>query len=274
MNNSIIYESDIQPDITSSGSALGMILGVIIVYALIMIAIYIVSSIFLGKVFRKAGVEPWKAWVPVLNTWKILEIGGQQGFWAILTFVPIANIVALVFVIIAMHNINLKLGNGVGMTVLAVFLPIVWLIVLAVSNNSWNESLGAPRTDNSSFPTEGGQPIPTNTNMSTNGFQATVSSQPEAMNSVAEPASTLATTEQAASVSPTEEGVQAIIPEPYQSSIPEPAPSVEQPTNQDATPLVENPTAYNATIDQVDQTQQPQQPHPTDNHLQPPAPRV
>ena len=33
------------------------------------------------------------------------------------------------------------------MTVYAIFLPLIWVIVLGVSKNQWNDSLGDPRTD-------------------------------------------------------------------------------------------------------------------------------
>lgn len=117
----------------------------------IALVVYIVHAIFLGMVFKKAGVAGWKAWVPVLNNWKMLEIGGQKGFWAILALVPIVNIVSLVFTIIATHNINLKLRFDVGMTVVAILFTTVWLVIVALSKNTWNEALGAPRLDQPDF---------------------------------------------------------------------------------------------------------------------------
>src|SRR5262245_17251824 len=53
---------------------------------------YVVTALCLSRIFKKAGVEPWKAWVPVYNTWTMLEIGGQQGFWAVLMLIPVINI--------------------------------------------------------------------------------------------------------------------------------------------------------------------------------------
>ena len=122
--------------------------GVIVVIGLIFtIGFYVLNSIFLGKIFKKAGVESWKAWVPILNSWKMLEIGGKPGFWAILAIIPIVNLVAAIFMYIAIHNINLKIQYGVGMTILAIFFPMIWVIVAGVNKNPWNDSLGDPRTD-------------------------------------------------------------------------------------------------------------------------------
>ena len=57
------------------------------------IATYVISAICLMQIFKKAGVKPWIAWVPFYNSWKVLEIGGQQGFWAILA--PIASVATI-----------------------------------------------------------------------------------------------------------------------------------------------------------------------------------
>lgn len=98
---------------------------------------YVVTALCLGRIFKKAGVEQWKAWVPVYNSWVMLELGDQQGFWAVLALIPIVNIVAGIFMIIAMYHIGLKLGKPGAFVLLAIFLTPVWLIWLAVDNSKW-----------------------------------------------------------------------------------------------------------------------------------------
>lgn len=107
--------------------------------------IYVVTAFFLMRIFKKAGIEkPWAAWVPIYNNWKLLEIGGQQGFWAVLAIIPFVNIVSVVFMYIAMYHIGLKLGKEGIFILLAIFLAPVWLIWLAVDTSTWDESKGAP----------------------------------------------------------------------------------------------------------------------------------
>ena len=67
----------------------------------------------------------------------MLEIGGQKGFWAVLGFVPIVNFVSLIFVIIAMYQIGLNLGKEAWFVLLAIFVPLVWYIWLAVDSSKW-----------------------------------------------------------------------------------------------------------------------------------------
>ena len=105
---------------------------------------YVLASLFLGRIFKKAGIASWVAWVPFYNSWKLLEIGGQQGFWAILAILPFINVVSTVFILIAMYNISLKFGKPGIFVLFAIFLPIVWFIWLAVDSSAWNNKLGAP----------------------------------------------------------------------------------------------------------------------------------
>ena len=50
--------------------------------------------------------------------------------------------------IIATYNINLKFGHGVSMTILGALLTPIWLSMLALGKDQWNDSLGAPSLAN------------------------------------------------------------------------------------------------------------------------------
>lgn len=104
----------------------------------ICLAAYVINAILLARIFKKAGVEQWKAWVPVYNMWVLLELGDQKGFWAVLMLVPIVNIVSAVFMYIAMYRIGLKFGKDGAFVLLAIFLPLVWYVWLAVDKSTWN----------------------------------------------------------------------------------------------------------------------------------------
>jgi len=130
---------------TVDPAASAAIMGAVIVFTVIAGLIsYIISAIFTGQIFKKAGIASWIAWVPFYSTWKLLEIGGQPGFWSVLAIIPFVNYVSAVFLYISMYNIGLKLGKSGAFVLLAIFLPIVWLIWLAVDKSTWNDALGAP----------------------------------------------------------------------------------------------------------------------------------
>lgn len=131
--------SNLDPTTTSA-----LVAGIIIFSILFGIIGYILAAIFLSRIFKKAGIESWIAWIPFYNGWKLLEAGGQRGFWAVLAGIPFVNYVAAVFFYIAMYNIGLKFGKTGTFVLFAIFLPVVWLIWLAVDKSVWNNTFGAP----------------------------------------------------------------------------------------------------------------------------------
>ena len=118
-----------------SAAVLAVVMGFLFFFLLFAVVSYAVTAWLLGRIFKKAGVEQWIAWVPIYNNWKLLEIGGQQGFWAVLAIIPFVNIVAAIFTYIAMYHIGKKLGKEDWFIVLAIFLPLVWLVWLAFDDS-------------------------------------------------------------------------------------------------------------------------------------------
>ncbi len=118
-------------------AAAAVFMSVLLFFLVFALISYAVTAWLLGRVFKKAGVEQWIAWVPIYNTWKLLELGGQQGFWAVLALIPIIQIVSAVFVYIAMFHIGKKLGKEDWFVLIAIFLPLVWLIWLAFDDSKW-----------------------------------------------------------------------------------------------------------------------------------------
>lgn len=117
---------------------------VVMMFALIVAVVsYVVFAFLLGRIFAKAGVPQWKAWVPIYNNWTLLELGDQHGVWAVLALIPVINIVSAVFMFIAMYHIGLKLGKEGVFILWAIFLPIVWFIWLAVDKSTWKGRVAA-----------------------------------------------------------------------------------------------------------------------------------
>ena len=125
----------------AAGAAFVFLFVALILPFLLILALanYVVTSIFLMNIFTKAGVASWIAWVPFYNQWKLLEIGGQQGFWAVLTIVPIIQWVSMVFIYIAAYHIGKKLGKSGAFVLWAIFLPLVWFIWLGADKSKWND---------------------------------------------------------------------------------------------------------------------------------------
>lgn len=116
------------------GASFGIIIG------------YVIGSYLLSRLFAKAKIEKWRAWVPVYNTWVFLELGGQKGALSLLalaSFIPflgvLASITLLVFMAIAAYNIGEHVNKpGAGWLVLYIFLPVIWLAIVAFDDSKWS----------------------------------------------------------------------------------------------------------------------------------------
>ena len=105
--------------------------GIIIVGTLVFAAIlYVVMAFTLMGFFRKVGVEPWIAWVPIYNNWKWLEVGGYQGWLSLIALIPYGSIVTSIFLYIGMYRTGIAFGKDGGYVVLGIFFPFIWAFLL------------------------------------------------------------------------------------------------------------------------------------------------
>lgn len=132
------YNYDASGSDVASAAAGAAFLGAFIVFIFFFIIVcYAVYSFLLSRLFKKAGIPQWIAWVPIYNTWKLLEMGNQQGFWAVLFLLPFVNIISSIFTYIAMYHVGKKLGKEDWFVVLAIFVPLVWLVWLGFDDSKW-----------------------------------------------------------------------------------------------------------------------------------------
>lgn len=130
------------------------------------VAAYVWMGLALSTVFRKAREKGWKAWVPFLNGFTLLELGGYSGWFILLALIPVLGWIALLVIsIMAYYRINVSFGFGAGMTVLAALLTLVWFSVLAWGPARWlgGPGRGSMRTANADLDariggTDGGAP--------------------------------------------------------------------------------------------------------------------
>lgn len=127
--------------VANLGDTIGSILFVTI-GLLILSSGYLITSWFLMRIFKKANVAAWKAWIPFYNEWIFLQMGGQPGWIVLLQFVPMLGIVTTVFLAIAAVHLAASFAKqGVGWLILYILLPVVWLAILAFDRSRWNPSL-------------------------------------------------------------------------------------------------------------------------------------
>lgn len=58
---------------------------------LISLLLVLLPSFGLSKLFKKAGREPWKAYIPFYNTWVMQDIAGRPKHWVFWQFIPVVG---------------------------------------------------------------------------------------------------------------------------------------------------------------------------------------
>lgn len=89
------------------------------------LALMVVSN---WLVFTKAGRPGWAAIIPIYNTYILLKIAGKPGWWLIGLFVPLVD---LIIWILIYDGLAKNFGRGVGFTIGLIFLPFIFLPILA-----------------------------------------------------------------------------------------------------------------------------------------------
>ena len=146
-----MYDTSYYSSSYSTNAAAGIMGATFITYLIVVLVcslgVYVISSFLLSRIFKKAGQKTSTAWIPIYNMWKFLELGDQKGFWI---FIPFANVV---FTYIAMYHIGKKLGKDDSFVLLAIFIQIVWLIILGFDKSVWNGGTATTESLSANQPT-------------------------------------------------------------------------------------------------------------------------
>jgi hypothetical protein len=85
-------------------------------------------------IFTKAGKPGWAAIIPIYSTIVFLNIIGRSGWWILILFVPIVN---LIFLLIFVHELSKAFGHGIGFTLGLIFLSIIFIPILAFGGSKY-----------------------------------------------------------------------------------------------------------------------------------------
>lgn len=102
--------------------------------ALIYFVILVVMFAAVWAVFDKASKPGWGALIPFYNTYLTIKIAGRPGWWLVLYFIPVVDIVIH---FIVMHDLAKAFGKGVGYMLLLIFLPFLGWPLLAWGDASY-----------------------------------------------------------------------------------------------------------------------------------------
>jgi hypothetical protein len=104
------------------------------IFAIVWLAVAVFMLVALWKVFTKAGQPGWGVLIPIYNTYLMLKIAGKPGWWLLMMFIPIVNVV---FAILAMIGLANNFGKGGGFVVGLLFLPFIFYPILGYGSATY-----------------------------------------------------------------------------------------------------------------------------------------
>lgn len=99
------------------------------------IVFFLIASVW--KVFTKAGQPGWASIVPIYNAYILLKIAGKPGWWLLLLFIPLVNIVIGIIVAIDLAK---SFGKGAGFGVGLAFLGFIFYPILGFGSATYQGS--------------------------------------------------------------------------------------------------------------------------------------
>ncbi|MCC2630568.1 MAG: hypothetical protein K0S38_377 [Candidatus Paceibacter sp.] len=127
-----------QVDVTTSGSQAAANAGFGI-FMVVYIAVLVLMLVSLWKIFSKAGKPGWAAIIPIYNSFVMIDVAKRPMWWFILLLIPFVNII---ITIILMNDISRYFGKSTGFTIGLVFLPFIFMPILAFSDAQYQAPAG------------------------------------------------------------------------------------------------------------------------------------
>ncbi len=102
------------------------------------VAVFEIAAMW--KVFTKADQPGWGALIPIYNVYLLLQVAGRPGWWLLLTFVPVVNLVIGILVSI---DIARNFGKGGAFAVGLILLPVVFFPILGFGSATYQPGSSA-----------------------------------------------------------------------------------------------------------------------------------
>jgi len=98
------------------------------VTSVIGLIVAVIAIIALWRVFSKAGRPGWAAIIPIYNIYTLVKVSGNSGWFTLLYFIPIVNIIIAVIVALGVAK-NFGKSGVFGVVGLFLFSVIGYLIL-------------------------------------------------------------------------------------------------------------------------------------------------
>ena len=117
-------------DVAAADAARAAITGTV---GLVYLAIFVVLVIAWWRVFERAGYPGWMAIIPILNLYVLCKVAGKSGWFVLLFFIPLVNII-IGFVVA--FGVARRFRRGDGFAIGLALLPFIFYPILAFGENT------------------------------------------------------------------------------------------------------------------------------------------
>jgi uncharacterized membrane protein YhaH (DUF805 family) len=109
--------------------------GGFVVFMVVYLAVIAFMIAAMWKMFTKAGQPGWAAIVPIYNIYVLLKITGRPGWWLLLAFIPLVNLI--IFIIVDM-DLAKSFGKGSGFGIGLLLLPFIFYPILGFGSATYS----------------------------------------------------------------------------------------------------------------------------------------
>ena len=149
MNES--YYAGTSYGVSTTSGLTGALAAMGLFFWILSMALSILMIVSLWKIFKKAGKPGWASIIPIYNIYIMCEIAEKEWWYVLLSFVPFANIDAM---IVLYNGMAKRFGKSGGFVAGMILLPVVFFPMIAfgkdaaIVNNQPNTSNENNMTDN------------------------------------------------------------------------------------------------------------------------------
>lgn len=113
---------------------IGLAMQYLRILTLVSIAMSIYTIVLNCILFSKAGVEGWKAIIPIYNTVIMFQLVGLNPLLILTCIIPVVNVVFFVLVVIANYRFARCFGASKGFAILNIFFGVITMSIMAFSH--------------------------------------------------------------------------------------------------------------------------------------------
>lgn len=115
--------------------------GLMFAFMVTYVGIIIFFIICMWRIYTKAGKPGWASIIPIYGNLVFLEIIGKPWWWLLMLFIPIVNIV---FIVWGANLLSKSFGNTEGFTAGLIILSFIFMPILAFGSAKYIGPGGRP----------------------------------------------------------------------------------------------------------------------------------